>query len=101
MVYINERGNVMVIDIINSILREFMLSFKIQRGRTHFITLAISVVYVIVVGLFHTLNLFTFISVQSALIALAINLLLTLLSVWKTNDLEFIKTFMKGGFKRE
>lgn len=91
----------MVVDIINSILREFILSFKIQRGRIHFITLAITVVYVIVIGLFHTLNLFTFISVQSAIIALVINLLLTLLSIWKTNDIEFIKTFMKGGFKRE
>jgi len=47
------------------------------------------------------LNLFTFISIQSAIIALVINLLLTLLSIWKTNDIEFIKTFMKGGFKRE
>lgn len=91
----------MVVDIINSILREFILSFKIQRGRTHFTTLAITVVYVIVIGLFHTLNLFTFISIQSAIIALVINLLLTLLSIWKTNDIEFIKTFMKGGFKRE
>lgn len=91
----------MVVDIINSILREFILSFKIQRGRHHFITLAITVVYVIVIGLFHTLNLFTFISIQSAIIALVINLLLTLLSIWKTNDIEFIKTFMKGGFKRE
>ena len=91
----------MVVDIINSILREFILSFKIQRGRTHFITSAITVVYVIVIGLFHTLNLFTFISIQSAIIALVINLLLTLLSIWKTNDIEFIKTFMKGGFKRE
>lgn len=91
----------MVVDIINSILREFILSFKIQMGRTHFITLAITVVYVIVIGLFHTLNLFTFISIQSAIIALVINLLLTLLSIWKTNDIEFIKTFMKGGFKRE
>lgn len=91
----------MVVDIINSILREFILSFKIQRGRTHFITLSITVVYVIVIGLFHTLNLFTFISIQSAIIALVINLLLTLLSIWKTNDIEFIKTFMKGGFKRE